>query len=85
MSEVQVISCGADALAARYNREVLGKDRTVLLRTGNSLAAQRAQSATIRLLRRRTLWSRFLKGRGTWNTIYLAWKKGIPVDVFPIK
>jgi hypothetical protein len=20
-----------------------------------------------------------------WNTIYFAWKKGIPVDVFPIK
>jgi|ERR1700730_3805464 hypothetical protein len=26
MSEVQVISCGADALAARYSREVLGKE-----------------------------------------------------------
>ena len=26
ISEVQVISCGADALAARYSREVLGKE-----------------------------------------------------------
>jgi hypothetical protein len=25
------------------------------------------------------------KVRGTWDTIYLAWKKGIPVYVFPIR
>jgi hypothetical protein len=86
MSEVQVISCGADALAARYSREVLDKEPHIFTADWKQFGRPAGPKRDDQIVEAADLVIAFPgKGRGTWNTIYLAWKKGIPVDVFPIK
>jgi hypothetical protein len=90
MSDVQVISGGvggADALAQRYSREVLGKEPHIVAgdhrkQLGRSAGPKRYKE----IVEAADLVIAFPgKGPGTWNTIYLALKNDIPVDVFPIR
>jgi hypothetical protein len=89
MSEVQVISSGAvgvDALAERYSREVLGKEPHIFAADRKQFGRSAGPKRDNEIVEAADLVIAFPgKGRGTWNTIYLAWKKGIPVDVFPIR
>jgi len=89
MSEVQVISggaVGADALAERYSREVLGKEPHIFAADRKQFGRSAGPKHDNEIVEAADLVIAFPgKGRGTWNSIYLAWKKGIPVDVFPIR
>jgi len=89
MSEVQVISggaVGAVTLAERYSREVLGKEPHIFAADWKQFGRSAGPKRNDEIVEAADLVIAFPgKGRGTWNTIYLAWKKGIPVDVFPIE
>ena len=88
MSEVRVISggtVGVDALAQRYSREVLGKEPYIFAADRKQFGRSAGQKCNNEIVEAADLVIAFPgKGRGTWDMIYLAWKKGIPVDVFPI-
>ena len=89
MSEVQVISgdaVGVDALAERYSREALGKEPHIFAADRKQFGRTAGPKRNNEIVEAADLVIAFPgKGRGTWSTIYLAWKKGIPVDVFPIE
>jgi hypothetical protein len=86
MSEVQVISGGAVTLAERYSREVLGKEPLILAADWKQFRNSAGPKRDNEIVKVADIVIAFPgKGRGTWNTIYLASKKGIAVDVFPIK
>jgi hypothetical protein len=89
MSEVQVISgdaVGVDALAERYSREILGKEAHIFAADRKQFGRSAGPKRNNEIVEAADLVIAFPgKGRGTWNTIYLAWKKGIPVEVFPIR
>jgi hypothetical protein len=89
MSEVRVIcrdAVGGDALAERYSREVLGKEPHIFAADRKQFGRSASAKRNNEIVEAADLMIAFPgKGRGTWDTIYLAWKKGIPVDVFPIR
>jgi hypothetical protein len=68
------------------SREVLGKEAHIFAADRKQFGRSAGPKRNNEIVEAADLVIAFPgKGRGTWNTIYRAWKKGIPVDVFPIR